>query len=163
MTQNYYESFYFNRPDVLILHHREKYERTASGKSWKSKPYDTKNDFFDSVQYTNFITSIPFFNRFGDGAYCRAYHSYTRFGYLPYEIVTVSPYKTQKNIDQFQIILKSDLYDSAGYREKYILDHAKSWENLNSCNGHEIIVFYTLENGDCCSGEFDLTARKWVG
>ncbi len=95
-----YRSFTFTNNSYIITHTREKYTRTASGKSWKKTPDETTTETITAQQYENWVTSIPFFNGFCGGT-CRAQHSYTMAGYLPTHITTTSPGKDIQYKDFF--------------------------------------------------------------
>lgn len=87
-----YENFRFSDAGYIILRKRYTFKRPEGRKTWPSKPAETsEEEFFTAQQYENFVTSIPFFNRFGGRASCRASWSYTVAGYLPTEITTISP------------------------------------------------------------------------
>lgn len=101
-----YKKFYFCNENYLILATTKTFSRTQSGKSWKSKPDKIEKKIFEAKNYENYITSIPFFNNFGSGAYCRGYNSYTTAGYLPTKVVTVSPFREIKKITTFIFIKK---------------------------------------------------------
>lgn len=94
-----YRQFSFTDARYIITHTRQTYERTESGKSWKSKPVEEYSKIIKPEYYTNFVTSIPFFNNLGT---CRAQHSYTIAGYLPTVITSVSPDRQTKHIDSFR-------------------------------------------------------------
>ena len=80
------------------------YEPTESGKSWRKNPSEIeKDDDVPAEWYTNYVTAIPFFNNWGDGAYCRGHRSYTCAGYLPTEVVTVAPFRKCKKVAVFTI------------------------------------------------------------
>ncbi len=125
----------------LILVSIETFEKTASGKSWKRQPVEVENRIYDDEHYTNYISSIPFFNNFGDGAYCRGHYGYTCAGYLPVEVNTVSPYREVKKRAAFTFIHKSDLEKAAGYREKEIIEGAKSWKYFSAPDKYRYIEF----------------------
>jgi hypothetical protein len=93
-----YNKFNFTDSRVTITHVKNIYSRTASGKSWKKAPDETSCETVNAAFYTNYITSIPFFNNFGT---CRAQHSYTPAGYLPTVITSISPDKNIKHVDSF--------------------------------------------------------------
>lgn len=81
----------------------KRYSRTASGKSWKKNPDSVTKEEITKEHYDNYIDSVPFFNRFGYGAYCRAHRGYTYMGYIPVSVVTVNPGRTEKIVAQFGI------------------------------------------------------------
>lgn len=87
-----YKYFKFDNPAAVIIHTREKYLYTLGG--WKYQPDATHSAPVDAQFYTNFITSVPFFNS-------RVREAYTPFGRLPVELVTISPNGLTKYIDKF--------------------------------------------------------------
>ena len=93
-----YRNFSFTSNAFIITHTRKTYERTATGKSWKSKPTEEKTETIKPEYYTNYVTSIPFFNNLGT---CRAQHRYTPAGYLPTVITSISPDRNVKHVDSF--------------------------------------------------------------
>ena len=97
-TAQYYRQFNFTNDRFIITHTRKHYERTATGKSWKATPTEEKTERVTAQHYTNYVTSIPFFNNLGT---CRAVHNYTAAGYLPVTITSISPDKNEKYIDSF--------------------------------------------------------------
>jgi hypothetical protein len=96
-----YKKFSFTDGSYLITYTTETYGRTKSGKGWKSKPDEVKTEVVNAQFYTNYVQSIPFFNNFGFGAYCRATRNYTVAGYLPVVITTVSPGREVKRVTKF--------------------------------------------------------------
>lgn len=96
-----YRKFSFTNNNVSITLVKETFTRTDSGLSWRSKPDTTTTETVDARQYTNYITSIPWFNNFGYGCYCRAHWNYTKAGYLPTEVVSVSPHREKKIVAKF--------------------------------------------------------------
>ena len=93
-----YRKFEYTDENYLIFRTIETFSRTASGKSWKSRPDEVENEIVPPKHYENYVTAIPFFNNFGDGASCRAAFSYNAPGYLPTRITTISPFReTKKN------------------------------------------------------------------
>ena len=93
-----YQLFNFSDNKCSIIHSRYTYEPTASGKGWKSKPTEAKSKTVTPQFYTNFVNSIPFFNRLGT---CRAQRHYTAVGYLPTVITSISPNREIKHVDVF--------------------------------------------------------------
>ena len=96
-----YNNFNFTDGRVIITLTKKEYSRTASGKSWKTKPDAENVENVAAAFYTNYIKSVPFFNNFGGGAYCRAQYNYTPAGYLPTTITTVSPEQNRKIVAVF--------------------------------------------------------------
>jgi hypothetical protein len=92
-----YENFNFTDTQVTIIHRRVEYNKTESGKSWR-RILGERSEVVTPEFYTNFVQSIPFFNRLGT---CRAQYNYTVAGYLPTVITSVSPDKTVKYQDCF--------------------------------------------------------------
>lgn len=158
MTRKEYEKFSYTNNGYLILRTIETYSRTASGKSWKSKPDTIENEIVPPEHYTNYITAIPFFNNWGDGAYCRAAFSYNAPGYLPTTVTTVSPYQQTKKIAHFSFISKNILLINAGWREKEIVNTCKRFEREKN-----LITFITDDTGVTASGIFDTKTNNWRG
>lgn len=80
-----------------------KYSRTASGKSWRSKPDEMRSEIVGAEHYNNFVDSIPFFNNW-DGGSCRGYYSYTFAGYVITSVTTINPSLSTKFVDTFEFI-----------------------------------------------------------
>lgn len=160
--KNRYLDFSFTNENYLIFRTIETYSRTASGASWKSKPDSVENEIVSPEYYTNYITSIPFFNNFGDGASCRAAWSYNMPGYLPTRITSVSPFRETKKVAVFWFMKKSTLLLNAGYRETEIVENAKRFET-EIVDGAKMIHFYTDYNNDIVSGIFDTRRNIWRG
>lgn len=93
-----YRNFIFSDNGYIITHTRKTYHRTTSGKCWKSTPSKEYSEIIKPEYYTNYVTSIPFFNNLGT---CRAQHSYTIVGYLPTVITSISPDHNIKHVDSF--------------------------------------------------------------
>ena len=100
--RNKYKEFQFGDDSFIITKTVTKYKKTASGKSWRSKPEYVEEEIVSAEHYQNYVQSIPFFNDYGYGAYCRATHSYTVAGYLPTKIVSVSPFEEIKIVAEFK-------------------------------------------------------------
>lgn len=90
-----------NLNTVTITKKVEKYLRTESGKSWKSKPESVETEVVSAEHYINYVESVPFFNNFGYGASCRAYNGYTCAGYIPVKITSISPMRETKLVATF--------------------------------------------------------------
>lgn len=95
-----YKNFDFTANGWKITHKRAVFFKTSSGKSWKSKPEYERAEIVTNDVYNNFVKSVDFFNGFCGGT-CRASWNYTPAGYLPVNIATVSPDRTEKIIDTF--------------------------------------------------------------
>ena len=72
------------------------YERTESGKNWKSNPTETEITTIDQETYDNIFSkeTQAFFRNLG--GYERASKSYTNAGYIVTRLTSVSPDKTIK-------------------------------------------------------------------
>ena len=72
------------------------YERTESGKSWKSNPTETEITTIDQKEYNNIFSkeTQAFFRSLG--GYERASKSYTNAGYIVTKLTSISPDKTTK-------------------------------------------------------------------
>ena len=79
------------------------YERTDSGKSWKSKPYQVETWEMTREQYDNYTSedAIKFMRRLGGSEHVT--RCYTSIGYVPYEIGSISPDRTEKRVATFAI------------------------------------------------------------
>lgn len=157
-----YNNFVYDNPDYLILVKLETFNRTTSGKSWKSKPTKTEKTIYNSKNFQNYISAIPFFNNFGDGAYCRAQWSYTVAGYLPTVVTSVSPGRTTKRCATFTFVEKWHLLNRAGWRETEIVNNAKFW-NMEVIDNKRYLYLFTDANGVTASGMFDFSHNKWRG
>jgi hypothetical protein len=157
-----YRKFSFTNEDYLILREIKTYHRTDSGKSWRSKPTETEREIVSAENYTNYITAVPFFNSWGNGASCRASHTYEIAGYLPTRVTTVSPYGEVKKVATFSFISKRDMLDKAGWRETEIVNNARTWEYEYN-GGRELYTLYTEADGVTTSGLWDNNSRQWRG
>lgn len=155
-----YRNFTFTDNGFVILHTRKTFKRTASGKSWKTKPNETTHDIICAEHYQNYVTSIPFFNNFGDGASCRASKEYTCAGYLVTQISSISPFHEKRVIDNFQFIDRWKMENKAGYREKEILKNATMWKPFKTNNGRHCIELIT-EDGK--SMIYDYSYNVFIG
>ena len=72
------------------------YERTESGKSWKSNPTEIEITTIDQETYDNIFSkkTQAFFR--GIAGYERASKSYTTAGYIVTRLTSISPDKTTK-------------------------------------------------------------------
>lgn len=154
MGKNYYENFSISGK-WLVLRMHEIYHRTESGKYWRKKPHKIDKEIFRNQNYERFIQSIPFFNS-------RAYWNYTKAGYIPTRITTVSPDGMEKHIDSFQFISLYDMEQNAGWREREVLKKAEAF-NIEMVDNKHVLHLYTSDEGVTSSGSFDLMAKRWVG
>lgn len=151
-------NFNFSNPDYLITHTKEVYTRTASGKSWKKKPDEVTTEIITAQCYTNYITSVPFFNNLG---YCRAAYNYTEAGYIPVSTTNISPDGMEKHIDKFSFTYfpMRNARRDAGFRENDVLDHLSKYERYKD-GDHNCFKFYH-EDGEHAA-IYDTTYYKWV-
>jgi hypothetical protein len=89
---------------IKIIETRAYFTRTASGKSWKKRPFRVETEEITPRYYQNVIDSIPWFNRGFYGEYCRGYREYTPAGYRITKVVTVGPYRTDKHVRTYNFI-----------------------------------------------------------
>lgn len=77
------------------------YNRTASGKSWKSKPDKIQRLKVPWEQYLdmNSTRTCRFFRNLG--GYEKVERSYTSSGYLPIRLISISPDRTIKIIREY--------------------------------------------------------------
>jgi hypothetical protein len=102
-TNNYYgiyenDSYKFENYTITLT--TIKYDRTASGKSWKSKPTLEENEIIKFKNYFNYLSSVQFFKDLG--GYERVDKNYTIAGYIPVQITSISFDKTEKIIYKFK-------------------------------------------------------------
>ena len=116
MTDKQCSNFLFTDDRFLILFEKKKEDK------WELK---TEREVVTPEFYTNYITAVPFFNNFGDGASCKVKESYTPAGKLPATVVTIAPGKETKIVTNFVLLSKREMKKSAGYKEKEILTHAE--------------------------------------
>lgn len=96
---NRYSSFVFRNNSFTITRKRTIYIKSEAVKSFPKKASKVDEaEVVDSRIYTNFVQSIPFFNSFGR---CRAEWEYTKAGYLPVKITSISPDGCTKHVDYF--------------------------------------------------------------
>lgn len=106
-----YRKFRFTDQSFMIVHTKEIYTKSASGKSWQKRAIERHVEPCEAKTFTNYVTSIPFFNNFGNGASCRATWSYSPAGYLPNKITTISPGANEKHIDTFEFSQRRSNYE----------------------------------------------------
>lgn len=153
-----YRNFSFTNDGFIILCSIATHSATPGG-NFRKNPDTVENYVYRAEHYENYITSIPFFNNWGDGASCRAYRNYTMAGYLPTYVVTVSPFRTCKKRAMFRFIPVSDMRHSAGYRENDIIDNAHSYELRNEDNS-TMLYLYT---NDGSGAIYDIKRHCWRG
>ena len=81
----------------------KKYERTESGKNWKSNPTETEMTTIDQETYNNIFSkeTQAFFRRLG--GYERTSKSYTTAGYIVTRLTSISPDKTTKIVRTIKV------------------------------------------------------------
>ena len=94
-----YSNFTFSDNSFTITRKRTTYIKSEAAKSFPKKASKVDEaEVVDARFYTNFVQSIAFFAGFGR---CRATWSYTKAGYLPTTITTISPDGCTKLVDEF--------------------------------------------------------------
>ena len=83
---------------------KREYSPTKSGKNWSTVQDCMETKIVDEQFYKNYVDSIPFFNNFGYGAYCRGFREYTKAGNIITKVVTVSPGRDKKIVTRFYLI-----------------------------------------------------------
>ena len=141
----------------MILFEKKTFEKKES--KWGLK---TEREVVTPEVYTNYITAVPFFNNFGDGASCKVKESYTPAGKLPATIVTIAPGKETKIVTNFVLLSKREMKKSAGYKEKEILTHADHWKILPEDNS-QMLYLYASINEEEKSAIYDINRKEWRG
>lgn len=160
-----YRKFVFKSDRYLILRKQVRFTRTESGKSWKSKPDEITQEVITSEQYTNYIQWIPEMHHFfNTDATCKAKHNYTCAGYLPITVTSISPGHDTKIIAEFEFINKEELFENAGFRERDIIERAKTYNYEWDKNRGDLWEFVTEpeKDGHCDSATYQQYGHKWV-
>ena len=157
MTDKQCANFLFEDDRFLILFEKKTFEK-KEGK-WG---LETEREVATPEVYTNYITAVPFFNNFGDGASCKVKESYTPAGKLPATIVTIAPGKETKIVTNFVLLSKREMKKSAGYKEKEILTHADHWKILPEDNS-QMLYLYASINEEEKSAIYDINRKEWRG
>lgn len=102
-TKNYYgvyknDEYKFKDYKITLIEAR--YEKTASGKSWKTNPTNEEVTEIQFENYFNYISSVEFFKSIG--GYERVEKGYTIAGYIPTQITSISPNKEIKVVRKFR-------------------------------------------------------------
>lgn len=89
---------------VKITWKKETFERTESGKSYKTRPASSVISEIDRRTFDNLTgeKNLKFWNGFCGGT-CRAERGYTSIGFVPVRIVRQSPDRSKKIVDTFVI------------------------------------------------------------
>lgn len=98
MIKNYPDTTtFFNENDYLIGNCTvENYEK--HGSKWILT--DSKDESMTNIYYCNVVDSIPFFRNLGGREIVTK--NYTKYGYIPTQINSISPEKTRKTIRKFK-------------------------------------------------------------
>lgn len=158
-----YNNFKFTNDRYIILCTIATYTRTknGAGQGWKAKPDEIEKNVFKPLNYTYYITAIPFFDNFGSGAYCRATWSHTMPGYLPTTVTSVSPGADTKKVACFEFIPVERLKLNAGWRENFIIENARYFD-IWLQDGSKYLKLITTEKDDKHAGVINLKNNKWV-
>lgn len=157
MTDKQCANFLFEDDRFLILFEKKTFEK-KEGK-WG---LETEREVVTPEFYTNYITAVPFFNNFGDGASCKVKESYTPAGKLPTTIVTIAPGKETKIVTNFVFLSRREMKNTAGHREKEILAHADHWKLLPEDNS-QMLYLYASINEEEKSAIYDINRKEWRG
>ena len=143
--------------NYIFSHTMTKY--SGNGKTFRKNADIVETEVVTIEHYNNFITSVPFFNNFGYGAYCRCYENYTIAGYIPYKIVTVNPGKTVKHVDTFYPLAISE--NRLGFREKDVLYNLGNIKLVENSADHFVVRFFHTDNEHAF--DFDFITGKVTG
>lgn len=80
----------------IITEEKTHYTRNTINSRWKEAEKET--EIISAEYYMNIIESTPFFKRLGSE---KVYKGCSLVGYIPLEIVTISPCKTEKIVRKF--------------------------------------------------------------
>ena len=100
--ENYpYSNKHYNIDSIFsfsgtIIEEKTEYSRKTNTRRWKNTWKRTEK--ISAEYYMNVIEATPFFKRCGTE---RIYKGYSLVGYIPLEIVTISPCKTEKIVRKF--------------------------------------------------------------
>lgn len=157
MTDKQCANFLFEDDRFLILFEKETFEK-KEGK-WE---LETEREVVTPEFYTNYITAVPFFNSFSDGASCKVKESYTPAGKIPTTIVTIAPGKETKIVTNFVFLSKREMEKLTGYREREILSNADHWKLLPVDNSQMLYLYATID-GEEKSAIYDINRKEWRG
>lgn len=135
---------------------REHYDRTDSGKSWKSKPSSIER-LAISEDWQRIKTSDEETRFWSYCGTCRRQYGYTYAGYRVTRMTLTSPDRERQTRESFQFI-PVDM----GYREYDVLSAARTAElRTETVSGepHEIARFSAFDR----FVDIDITARRVVG
>lgn len=108
--ENYpYSNKHYNIDSIFsfsgtIIEEKTEYSRKTSTRRWKETEKETET--ISAEYYMNIIEATPFFKRCGSE---KVYKGYSLVGYIPLEIVSISPCKTEKIVRKFYFTDKTIL------------------------------------------------------
>lgn len=165
MSYNYYK-FTFADSSYLILCDEQRYARTESGRSWKRKPDTIETHVYRAEQYQNCVQSVQWFKNVFGARNERAEWGYTRAGYLPIKITSVSPDGAEKVVYSFKFAPLDRMEAGAGWRENEILKKAHSFEIERYATDRGSVfsrlTLKTSDSGVTAAGTFDFGRMAWV-
>lgn len=88
----------------IITEEKTHYTRNTDKGRWKETEKETET--ISAEYYMNIIEATPFFKRCGSE---KVYKGYSLIGYIPLEIVSISPCKTEKIVRKFYFTDKTIL------------------------------------------------------
>ena len=91
-----------NLEHAVIVEKEQRFSRTTSGKSWKTKPDSETVRKISYEFYHNIFDAIPFFRNLGGSE--RVEYGYTYAGYLPTQLTSTSPDRETKIIRRYWIV-----------------------------------------------------------
>lgn len=158
-----YENFRYTGDSCLILMEEVRYKKNDFGEMILV-PDETKEEVISPMFYTNYITAIPFFDDdfFGPHASCEAEWGRTPAGVKPTVVTTINGAGDEKIVATFTFLSKSNLLNTAGWREKEIVKNAKHF-HIERADCADMIYFYTESDGDTSEGIFDTKRAIWRG
>lgn len=135
----------------------ERFSRTESGKSWHRKP-DSVNTSYVTQERFEKLTSdseIRFWRNLGS---CTVRRGYTRFGYVPLEMVRTRPDGEEKARETFMPHVLN--LKQMGERERRIVLNLHEIELTESSGDHRV---FELTDGAGYSCLYDETQSRFVG
>ena len=109
-VKNYYgvyenDEYEYSRHYTITMI-EERYEKTASGKSWKKNPVSIEEREILFVEYFNYLSGVEFFRNLG--GYEKVEKSYTHKGHIPTRLTSISPNKDTKVVRKFKLEIKEN-------------------------------------------------------
>jgi len=86
----------------------KEYDRTDSGKSWKSKPRTVEEKTITEEQLKMMTSdeTCRWFRRLGGSETVQ--RTYTAIGYVPYKLASISPNRSIKRVREFNVTITKD-------------------------------------------------------